>query len=98
MTRSEPPEDDGVRARVRIRGRVQGVFFRAELRDRARSLEVAGWVRNAPDGTVDAVLEGRRDAVETLLRWCERGPSGARVEGVDVSWEQPQGELGFELR
>ena len=85
------------RAEVRITGRVQGVFFRAELRDRARSLGVGGSVRNAPDGSVEAVLEGDDDAVESLLRWCEQGPAGARVEDVSVTWGDPRGERGFQV-
>jgi acylphosphatase len=70
------------RARVRIRGRVQGVFFRAEASQRARSLGLAGWVRNCPDGSVD---------------WCRRGPSGAQVDGIDVKWEQAAGDAGFRV-
>jgi acylphosphatase len=84
-----------IRARVRVRGRVQGVFFRAETRDRARSLGLAGWVRNCPDGSVEAVFEGDRERVQSMVHWCERGPSGARVDGVDVAWEEPVGEQGF---
>jgi acylphosphatase len=84
--------------RVRIRGRVQGVFFRGEMRERARSRGVAGWVSNLADGTVEAAFEGRRDAVESLLRWCERGPSGARVDDVLVDWEDARGETGFGVR
>jgi acylphosphatase len=87
-----------VRAHVRVRGRVQGVFFRAETRERARSLGVGGWVRNAPDGSVEAALEGDRDRVESLVRWLGRGPSLAEVEDVDVTWEDPHGETGFSVR
>jgi acylphosphatase len=83
------------RAHIRITGHVQGVFFRSDTRDRARSLAVAGWVRNLSDGSVEAVFEGRRDAVESLIRWCERGPRGARVDDVQVAWEDPRGEHGF---
>ena len=83
------------RARVRVRGSVQGVFFRAETRDRARSLLLAGWVRNLPDGTVEAVFEGERERVQSMVDWCGRGPAGARVEAVDVSWEEPEGASGF---
>ena len=83
------------RARVHVRGRVQGVFFRMETRNRARSLGLAGWVRNCPDGTVEAVFEGDRARVESMVDWCARGPAGARVEGVDVKWEEPAGERGF---
>ena len=86
------------RAHLRIHGRVQGVFFRAELQERARSLGVAGWGSNRPDGTVEAVLEGDPERVDSLVRWCERGPSGAVVEKVDVDWEEPQGESGFSVR
>jgi acylphosphatase len=86
------------RARVVIRGRVQGVFFRAETRDRARSLGVRGWVRNVPDGTVEAVFEGERERIESLLAWCRRGPALAHIDDVEVHWEAPQGEVGFAAR
>jgi acylphosphatase len=74
---------------------VQGVFFREESRSRARSLGLAGWVANRSDGSVEAVFEGPRERVESVVRWCGRGPSGARVDGVDVDWEEPRGEHGF---
>jgi acylphosphatase len=86
------------RAHAVVHGRVQGVFFRAEARDRARSLGLAGWIRNRHDGAVEAVFEGELERVESMVRWCERGPSGAAVESVDVEWEEPQGERGFEVR
>ena len=82
-----------------MRGRVQGVGFRAETRDRARSLGLEGWVSNEPDGSVEAVFEGAPDRVESLLRWCRQGPRGAEVEDVEVAWEEPAGGLGgFSLR
>ncbi len=83
------------RAHVHVRGRVQGVFFRMETRDRARSLGLEGWVRNCRDGTVEAVFEGDRARVESMVDWCGRGPAGARVDDVDVKWEEPAGESGF---
>jgi acylphosphatase len=86
------------RAHVRVTGRVQGVFFRAETSRRARSLGVAGWVRNAHDGSVEAVFEGRPEAVESMVAWCARGPGGAVVDDVDVAWEEPEGTHGFEVR
>lgn len=92
------PETDRVRAHVRVEGRVQGVFFRTETRERARSRGVDGWVRNDSDGTVEAVFEGRRDAVDSLVRWCGEGPRGARVADVRVEWEDPRGEEGFGIR
>jgi acylphosphatase len=86
------------RAHTVISGRVQGVFFRAEAKARARSLGVAGWVRNRPDGAVEAVFEGPREAVESMVRWCEQGPAGAKVDAADVTWEEPVGDEGFEVR
>jgi acylphosphatase len=83
------------RARVVVRGRVQGVFFRVETRDRARSLGLSGWVRNTPDGSVEAVFEGDRERIESMLAWCRRGPSLARVDEVEAAWEEPAGERGF---
>ena len=80
---------------MKIRGSVQGVFFRAEAADRARSLGLAGWIRNNPDGTVEAVFEGPRERVKSIVRWCARGPSGAAVENVETNWEEPSGEDGF---
>mgnify|MGYP006316770683 FL=1 len=73
------------RAHVVVRGRVQGVFFRAEARDRASSLGLGGWVRNNPDGTLEAVFEGERERVQSLVDWCRRGPALAEVENVDVA-------------
>lgn len=78
-----------------IRGRVQGVFFRAEARDRAASLGLGGWVRNNPDGTVEAAFEGERERVESMVEWCRRGPALAQVEDLEVAWEQPQGDSRF---
>ena len=86
------------RARVVIHGRVQGVFFRAETRDRARSLGLDGWVRNTGDGSVEAVFEGDRDRIESMLVWCRRGPALAQVDSVDVDWQTPTGERGFAVR
>ncbi len=77
---------------------VQGVFFRVETRERARSLGISGWVRNAPDGSVEAVFEGERERIDSLIAWCRRGPSLARVEDVQVEWGEPVGEEGFATR
>jgi acylphosphatase len=80
---------------VIVKGRVQGVFFRAETARRARSLGLAGWVRNNPDGTVEAVFEGDRERVESMVEWSGRGPALAEVDGVEVEWEQPRNDSGF---
>jgi acylphosphatase len=92
------PAEELARAHVVVSGRVQGVFFRGDARDRARSLGVSGWVTNRRDGTVEAVFEGRRDAVESMVSWCRRGPAGASVDDVQVAWEDPRGEDGFAVR
>lgn len=86
------------RAHVVVHGRVQGVFFRAQTRDRARSLGLAGWVRNNANGTVEAVFEGDRERVESMVEWCRRGPAHASVDDVDVAWEEPQDEPEFAVR
>lgn len=85
------------RARVRVRGLVQGVYFRAETQRRALAAGLSGWVRNLPDGSVEAVFEGDPAAVQALIDWCGRGPRGAQVDQVEVSWEQARGETGFEV-
>ena len=86
------------RAEVVVRGAVQGVFFRVEARDRARSLRLAGWIRNAPDGSVEAAFEGEDERVESMVEWCRRGPRGARVDDVDVTSTEVQNEDGFSIR
>ena len=86
------------RAHVVVTGLVQGVCFRAEAECRARSLGVAGWVRNRPDGSVEAVFEGDVERVESMVDWCRRGPSGARVDGVRVDSDEPRGERDFAVR
>ena len=87
-----------MRKRVVVHGRVQGVFFRDSTRRRAQAAGVAGWVANRPDGTVEAVLEGDADAVESLVRWLHDGPRGADVERVEVEDGEPEGLTGFDVR
>ena len=86
------------RAHVWVSGRVQGVYFRATTRDRAREADVDGWVRNLSDGRVEAVFEGSPDAVEALVEWCHEGSPAARVEDVSIEYEDPKGLDGFEIR
>lgn len=90
--------DDKVRARVLVAGRVQGVFYRACTRDEARARRLGGWVRNLPDGRVEAVFEGPRPAVEAMVAWCRTGPPLARVRDVEVRWERPIGQIQFGVR
>ncbi len=87
-----------IRRRVVVHGLVQGVGFRFALVRAAETRGVAGWVRNRPDGTVEAVLEGEAEAVESVVRLCSEGPRGAVVTRVEVVTEEPEGLRGFGLR
>jgi acylphosphatase len=88
-----------VRARLRIAGRVQGVWYRGSMQEEAERLGIEGWVRNRPDGTVEAEIEAERDTVEALIAWARRGPPGARVSEVAVEWIAAVGERGsFAIR
>ena len=89
---------DPVRRRVIVHGHVQGVFFRDSLRKRADLDAVSGWACNRPDGALEAVLEGPADGVERMVKFCETGPSWARVERIEVSEEPPVGLNGFSIR
>ena len=82
-----------LRAHVVVHGLVQGVWFRASTRDEALRIGVGGWVRNLPDGNVEAVFEGEKKKVEEIVGWCHRGPSGAEVTKVDVSWSASKNEF-----
>jgi acylphosphatase len=84
---------DNVRAHAVISGRVQGVAFRIETLWAAERIGVRGWVRNRRDGTVEALFEGERARVEEMVAWCRRGPELARVEAVDLRWEDYRGEF-----
>ena len=86
------------RAHVYVSGRVQGVFYRATTRDTARERGVDGWVRNLDDGRVEAAFEGSEPAVEGMVEWCHTGSPTADVDAVDVTYEEPRGLDGFEIR
>jgi len=83
-----------VRAHLVIAGRVQGVWYRGAMQEEARRVGLAGWVRNAEDGTVEAEAEGAPDAVDAIIAWAHRGPPAARVTDVHVRWLEPTGERG----
>lgn len=83
---------------VVISGRVQGVFFRDGIRRQAIRRGVGGWVRNRPDGTVQAHLEGDPDAVAEVVLWCRTGPPGAEVDDLRVTVVEPEGEDCFSVR
>jgi acylphosphatase len=88
-----------IRRHVIARGRVQGVWYRGATEEQARARTVDGWVRNLPDGSVEAVFEGPAEAVEALVDWCRRGPRWAQVESLEVTDAPAGGDLrGFEIR
>jgi acylphosphatase len=87
-----------IRRRVVVHGRVQGVFFRGSTVERAREVGVNGWVRNRPDGTVEAVFEGSAAQVEAMVRYCREGPPWARVERIEEFEETPEDLGGFGVR
>jgi acylphosphatase len=89
---------DRVRTHVWVSGHVQGVYFRAYAEDEAAYRQIADWIRNAPDGRIEAVFEGSRTSVEAMIQWCPRGSPAARVTGVEVTWEALRGEQGFRVR
>ena len=95
--RAERHTSGVIRRKIVVQGHVQGVFFRETTRRRADAAGVAGWARNLPDGSVEAVFEGEADAVERLIEFCREGPRGARVDWVDVASEEPEGRAGFEI-
>ena len=87
------------RAHVRISGQVQGVFFRDSTRQKAEKLGLAGWVKNLPDGQVEALFEGPSERVREMVTWCEEGPQRASVTNVDKDFKGASGDLqGFEVR
>jgi len=87
------------RIRVKIHGKVQGVFFRANTQEKAKELGVKGWVKNEPDGTVSAIFEGEDSAVVKIVEWCKHGPEAAQVDTVEVREEKYTGEFkSFEIK
>jgi acylphosphatase len=87
------------RVHVVVRGRVQGVYFRASTRDQADELGLAGWVRNRTDGSVELLAEGETAQLEQLVTWCHSGPRGAAVRDVTVEWQATAGEfVGFVVK
>ena len=77
-----------VRARVKIFGKVQGVYFEHNMKKLAKRLNVVGWVKLLPDRSIEAVFQGEREKVEKLIKWCQSGPRSARVTHIQVFWEK----------
>jgi acylphosphatase len=86
------------RIRCLVQGKVQGVFFRGTTQKQAYRLGLRGWVRNLPDGAVEAVFEGPQDALDKVVAWLHEGPPLAKVESVHVEAQPEEGLKGFELR
>ena len=87
-----------IRVHVFVSGRVQGIGYRYSTVNEARRLGVNGWVRNLPDGRVEALFEGSKATVEEIIKWCHKGPRAAVVKDVAVEYEEPEGFGGFETR
>jgi acylphosphatase len=88
-----------VRCHIFVSGKVQGVFFRQNTLERAKTLGLKGWVRNTQDGRVEAIFEGEKEKVEKILEWVKSGPPLARVENVEIRFEDFKGEFDdFEIR
>lgn len=81
------------RVHLVITGRVQGVWFRANTQKKAKTLDLKGWVKNLPDGRVEAVFEGEKEQIDRIIEWCKKGPSFARVDDVQIQWETPMGDF-----
>ena len=93
------PERDLTCAQLIVRGRVQGVWYRGSARAEARALDLVGWARNRPDGSVEILVQGLAAEIDRFVQWCHRGPTGARVASVDRTDRAPEADLAtFEIR
>ena len=87
-----------INKRIKIKGKVQGVFFRKSTQEKARQLDITGWVENEPDGSVLTEMEGTTEAIAQMEQWLHQGPERARVEEVLVREGEVKGYRGFEVR
>lgn len=85
-------------AKLKISGRVQGVFFRDFTEEKANELELVGWVKNMPDDTVEVQIQGDKAVIEQMIAWCHKGSPGAQVDKVEVEWVDAESCEGFEVR
>lgn len=89
---------ENARVLLKIHGRVQGVFFRIETKKQADKLNIAGWVKNTEDGTVECMAEGIKTRIVQFIDWCHQGSKGAQVDKVDIEWQPFQGDFSnFEI-
>lgn len=86
-------QEEKIRAHIFVSGKVQGVFFRENTKKKAEKLRVSGWVQNLRDGRVEAIFEGDRSNVEKMVNWVRKGPIWAKVDALDVLWEDYQAEF-----
>ena len=86
-------EPSNVRVHVYVYGRVQGVFFRFFVKEKALQEGIKGWVRNRPDNSVEALFEGEKNKINKMIEWCKIGPPAASVREIDIKWEKYEGEL-----
>ena len=87
-----------IRAHIFISGRVQGVFFRRNIKNKAEKLELTGWVKNLADGRVEAIFEGEKEKIEGMIKWAKKGPFLAKVEKLEVAWENYEEDFqSFEI-
>ena len=84
---------NNVRVRVLVSGKVQGVFLRHNIKEQAKMLRLKGWVKNLPDGKVEAVVEGEKEIIETIIKWVRQGPFLSRVDSIKVDWQEARGEF-----
>lgn len=85
------------RAHILLSGRVQGVWFRANTKEKAEQLDLKGWVRNLSNGRVEIVFEGKKEVIEKAIEWCHHGPSFAKVKKVEIKWKEPEGYEDFKV-
>jgi acylphosphatase len=92
-------KNEKIRAHIFVSGKVQGVFFRENTCKKAEKLGVTGWVKNLRDGRVEGVFEGEKPAVEKMVNWARKGPIWAKIEALNITWEDYTGEFkDFEIR
>ncbi len=91
--------EEKIRAHIIVSGRVQGVYFREQMRKGAKKLNVSGWVKNLEDGRVEAIFEGEKGKVEKIIDWVKQGPAFAKVKDIELEWQEYRGEFkNFKVR
>ena len=95
----EKQKDSKVRAHIFVSGIVQGVFFRASVKERAQDMGLRGWVKNLEDGRVEIVFEGKKEKIQEIIDWIKSEPGMWKIENIQLEWQTFRGEFdGFEIR